>query len=179
MKDKTQPGDVLKYCPKCGSEQFLYDGSKAFKCGACGFHFFVNSACAVAAIMVNERGEILLTRRAFEPNAGMLDLPGGFVDPMETVENSLIREVKEELNLDILSFQFLASFPNQYVFSGYTVYTIDLGFVCKVRGFENMHAQDDISAFEFIHPSAIPFEEISSDSIRNIIKSYLETIAIQ
>lgn len=169
----TQPGNVLKYCPKCGSSHFLFDGSKSFKCHDCGFHFFINSACAVAAIIVNDEGNILLTRRAVEPNAGMLDLPGGFVDPMETVEDCLLREIKEELNLDITSFKYLVSFPNQYVFSGYTVYTIDLGFVCQVKSLDNMHAQDDISGYEFINPAEIDFQEVSSDSIRNIIKAYI------
>ncbi|MBK3517231.1 NUDIX hydrolase [Carboxylicivirga marina] len=172
----TQPQEVIKYCPKCGSGDFIYDGSKSFKCQTCQFHFFINSACAVAALIVNDNGELLLTRRACEPNIGMLDLPGGFVDPMERAEQSTIREIKEELNLEITEMQFIASYPNEYVFSGYTVFTIDLAFLCKVKNFDNMHAQDDISGFEFIKPDDIDFNDVSSSSIKNIINAYKKLI---
>ncbi len=169
----TKPADTIRFCPKCGSSHFNYDGVKSFKCRECGFHFFINSACAVAAVIVDDKDRILLTRRAFEPHAGMLDLPGGFVDPMESAEESLIREIKEELNLEITDMKFIASFPNEYVYSGYTVYTTDLGFACKVKTLDNMHAQDDISGFEFIPYDQVNYDEISSDSIRNIVKTYI------
>ncbi|WP_439182315.1 NUDIX hydrolase [Carboxylicivirga taeanensis] len=169
----TQPKDVIRYCAKCGSDQFTYDGTKSFRCQACGFHLFINSAAAVAAIICNAKGEILLTRRAFEPCAGMLDLPGGFVDPMETAEECVAREVKEELNLTVKSMRFIASFPNEYVFSNYSVFTTDLGFVCEVDNFDNMQAKDDVSAYEFIDSSAIDFSQISSESIRNLLRVYI------
>ncbi len=176
LKD-THPQFLLKYCPKCGSERFIYDGTKSFKCEHCKFHFFINSACAVAAIIRNKKGEVLLTRRAVEPCKGMLDLPGGFVDPMESAEASVIREIKEELNLDVISVQYIASFPNEYVFSGYSVFTTDLGFVCEVASFDNMHAKDDISGYAFIPMNEINFDAISSASIRNILKTYISKLS--
>ncbi|MCG8580668.1 MAG: NUDIX domain-containing protein [Bacteroidales bacterium] len=167
----TQPQDVIKYCPKCGSPHFIFDGSKSFKCHSCQFHFFINSACAVAAVIVNSKGEILLTRRAFDPEKGKLDLPGGFVDPMESAEESVKREIKEELNLDVIHLKYICSFPNEYIFSAFSVFTTDLGYLCEVESFENMHAKDDISGFEFIDPAKIDYREISSESISNIIKA--------
>ncbi len=172
--EATLPGNVIKYCPKCGSEEFDFDGSRSFKCRHCGFHFFINSAAAVAAIIVNDKKEVLLTRRAFEPYKGMLDLPGGFVDPGEQAEEALYREIKEELNLDVVDAKYLVSFPNEYVFSGYTVYTTDLGFLCHVRSFEGMHIQDDISGYEFVAIDEIDYESISSESIKNILKHYVD-----
>ena len=49
---ETNPKKVIKYCPKCGSSNFLFDGVKAFNCSKCQFQFFINSAAAVAAIIV-------------------------------------------------------------------------------------------------------------------------------
>jgi len=170
--NSTQPGDVIKYCPKCGSKEFIFDGSRSFKCDTCGFHFFINSSAAVAAVIVNEKGEVLLTRRAFNPGKGMLDLPGGFVDPMESAEAAIRREIKEELNLDIEEMQYLISYPNEYVFSGFSVFTIDLGFLCKVKSFEKMHVEDDISGYEFVSEKDVVFDEISSKSIGDILKFY-------
>nr|WP_321451257.1 NUDIX domain-containing protein [uncultured Carboxylicivirga sp.] len=170
--NSTQPGNVINYCPKCGSKEFIFDGSRSFKCSTCGFHFFINSSAAVAAVIVNEKGEVLLTRRAFEPCKGMLDLPGGFVDPMESAEEAIRREIKEELNLDIEEMQYLVSYPNEYVFSGYSVYTTDMGFWCKVKSFEQIHVEDDISGYEFMAEEAIDFIQISSKSIADILRFY-------
>jgi len=166
----TQPSKVIKYCPKCGSHQFLFEGERSFKCQDCTFHFFINSSAAVAGVIINTDGEILLTVRAFEPRQGYYDLPGGFVDPMESAEEALVREIKEELNLDVEQLEYLGSFPNEYVFSNYSVYTTDFGFLCQVSDFSNIHVKDDISGYKFIKPDVIDFEKISSLSIANIIK---------
>lgn len=168
----TKPEQVLKYCPKCGSASFSIEGEKSFLCTDCGFHFFINSASAVAALIENEKGELLLTVRAFEPNVGMLDLPGGFVDPMETAEQALTRELKEELNLDTIEMQYLVSYPNEYVYSGYSVFTTDLAFVCKVKGWEHLHAKDDVTDINFVTKENINWDRISAVSIRRIIETH-------
>ncbi len=170
----TKPENVLKYCPKCGSPEFAFEGQRSFLCGKCGFHFFINGAAAVAAIIENEKGELLLSVRAFNPNKGMLDLPGGFVDPNESAEGALIREVKEELNLDIIDIEFVASFPNEYIFSGFSVYTCDLAFKCKVTGWKNMHIQDDISDVVFVTKENVEWERVGAESIKKIMKVHWE-----
>lgn len=172
--DTTAPERVLKFCPKCGSADFPANADRSFKCGDCGFHFFVNAAAAVAALIVNEKGELLLTRRAIDPKKGMLDLPGGFVDPGERAEDALVREIREELNLEVAHYQFLISFPNEYVFSGFTVYTVDLAFVCHVNDFSEITWEDDISGYVFIKPEALDYREICSDSIRRIIQFFVK-----
>ena len=102
----------------------------------------------------------------------MLDLPGGFVDPLERVEEALRREIKEELNLEITSLTYLTSFPNEYIFSGFSVFTTDLAFVCQATGWENMHIQDDISDVVFVTKENIDWNNISANSIKNIIKTH-------
>ena len=56
------------------------------------------------ALILDERSKILITKRSAVENYMPLlwDIPGGSVDMGETVENALIREVKEETNIDIL-----------------------------------------------------------------------------
>lgn len=168
----TLPSKVLQFCPKCGSNKFVAQDEKSFKCDDCQFHFFVNSAAAVAAIIENSKGEVMLTVRAFAPNKGMLDLPGGFVDPNEGLEHALKRELHEELNLEVDSLKYIGSFPNQYVFSEYTVFTTDVGFHCQVSGWNKMHIQDDISDITFVSKETINWDSIASTSIKNIIRSY-------
>lgn len=105
------PLELFKYCPKCGSDKFVVNNDKSKKCKSCDFTYYFNPSAAVVAIIENQKGEILVARRAKEPAKGTLDLPGGFADLNETIEQSLIREVKEETNLDVTSFEFLFPFP--------------------------------------------------------------------
>ncbi|MGE6258403.1 NUDIX domain-containing protein [Heyndrickxia sporothermodurans] len=55
----------------------------------------------VGAVIINEDNHILLVLRKKSPEAGHWSLPGGKVDYMETIENAIIREIKEELGIDI------------------------------------------------------------------------------
>ncbi len=168
----TKPEDVLKYCPRCGASNFSFEGIHSFLCQVCSFHYFVNSAAAVAALIENEKGQLLLSVRAFEPHKGMLDLPGGFVDINESAEKAVIREIKEELNLDVTEVKFLASFPNEYVFSGYSVYTCDLAFRCKVSSWEHLQVQDDVTGVKFVSPESMDWEKIGAESIKKIIRTH-------
>jgi NADH pyrophosphatase NudC (nudix superfamily) len=169
----ARPEKVLKYCPSCGSGLFKADSAKSFKCESCGFKFFINSAAAVAAVIENEEGRILLTVRGVEPAIGTLDLPGGFVDPMESAEEALKRELKEELNLEITGLNYLVSYFNEYIYNDYSVFTTDLGYACKVKSFDNIKVDDDIADFQFFSPKDIDFNKISSNSIKKILKFYL------
>ena len=171
--DKNRPQHVYNYCPKCGSAHFIFDGNRSFTCEECKFNLYINSAAAVAAIITNNAGDILLTIRAFEPNKGAYDLPGGFIDPGETAEQALTREIKEELNLYIKDLKYLTSAPNEYVFSGLTIYTLDMGFVCRVDDFSGIHFEDDITGYEFIPADKIRDIEIPAPSIRKILDTYL------
>jgi 8-oxo-dGTP diphosphatase len=56
----------------------------------------------VDAIIRDELGRILLMERGAEPFKGTWVLPGGLVDPGETVEEACVREVMEELGLEVL-----------------------------------------------------------------------------
>lgn len=174
MFSTTHPVNVLKFCPRCGSAHFPATGNRSFKCEECSFNYFANSSAAVAVLLFNEKGELLLTRRAIEPHKGKLDLPGGFVDPMETAEQAAIREIQEELGIDIHELTYFCSFPNEYVFSGYSVFTLDLAFLAKTGSLDKMTPMDDISAFEFVKPQQIDLEELPSISMKNIIKELIQ-----
>jgi len=174
MYSNTHPVNVLKYCPRCGSAHFPATGSRSFKCDDCSFNYFVNSSAAVAVLLFNDKGELLLTRRAIEPHFGKQDLPGGFIDPMETGEQAAVREIQEELGIEINSLQYFCSFPNEYIFSGYSVFTLDLAFLAKTDSLHKMIAMDDVSSFEFHKLQDIDLEKLPSISMKNIIKELIQ-----
>ncbi len=157
------------HCPHCAAKGGFCENNYSFKCPSCGFHFFLNSAAAVTALIFDNDGKLLMTKRALEPGLGKLDLPGGFIDPNENAETALLRELMEELNIVPKSMTYYGSFPNQYVFSGVTVFTIDLVFLCTITDFSKITPTDDITDFSFIDPLDIVIDEIPFKSVRNII----------
>ena len=171
----THPRNVVNHCLKCGSPHFYArEEGVSFSCEDCGFVYFINNSAAVACLIFNPKGELMLSRRAIEPNHGMLDLPGGFVDVMETAEDAVRREISEELGISVTSMKYLTSFPNEYVFSGYSVFTLDLAFVCEAADLDKANPKDDISSIEFYDLSAVPLKELCSDSMRKIIEFYID-----
>ena len=65
---------------------------------------------AVAALILNENGDLLLVRRNSEPGKGLWSIPGGVVELGESLDQALKREVKEETGLDIKSLKLLDVF---------------------------------------------------------------------
>lgn len=56
---------------------------------------------AVAVIIADERGGILLQQRAMEPRRGLWTFPSGYVDRGEQMERAAEREVREELGMAV------------------------------------------------------------------------------
>ncbi len=165
------PLNVFRYCPKCGNRGFMPDSAKSLKCKSCGFRYFINMSASVVAIIrnKNENEKVLFTIRKNDPAAGMLDLPGGFVDPGETAENALVREISEELNLVIKKMGFIGTFTNKYLYDGIEYETLDLVYNCLEVSFDNLTAGDDVAGYVFRNPCTVKKEEIGLDSIRNIV----------
>lgn len=169
----THPKNVIKYCPRCGCDKFnTSDGGRSFYCEECNFNFYINNSAAVACLIFDKAGKLLLARRAVEPSIGKFDLPGGFIEPMESAEEAVVREIREELNVSVLKMQYLISFPNEYVFSGFSVFTLDLAFICEIDYSEQIIPGDDVAATEFVKPDDIKMEELCSKSMYNIIEYY-------
>jgi NADH pyrophosphatase NudC (nudix superfamily) len=171
MKE-THPLNVLKFCPKCGSPEFKVSGERSLKCGKCGFHFFINASAAVAALVTDGTGKLMLVTRGVEPDYGKLDLPGGFVDPGETVENAVHRELEEELGLKIKSMRYLGSAPNEYVFSGFTVFTIDFAFEVVAESLENLKPMDDILDYRFYAENEFDYDDIPAPSMKQFVNEF-------
>jgi NAD+ diphosphatase len=144
-----------------------------FVCRACDFQYFQNAAAAVMAIICDPEGQILFTRREREPAKGKLDLPGGFVDPLETAETALAREVLEETGLVVTATRFLTTFTNRYVYRGVTYYTLDLAFVCTVPDLMPLGAHDEVTETLFLAPTDIDMDEIGFESVRNVLQAFL------
>lgn len=169
--NEFHPSKVFRFCPFCGAAGvFEWNDANCFTCRNCRRRLYVNMAAAVVAVIFNASGELLLTRRKYNPAQGLLDLPGGFVNIGETAEHAVVREICEELNINISDLRFIATFPNEYVFGGMQYFTEDIVFACRATDFSTIRACDDVSSYEFMPPAQINIDGIGLKSIKNIVK---------
>ncbi len=166
----THPLSLFRFCPKCGSEHFETNDNKSKKCASCGFVYYLNPSAATVALIFNEQKQLLVCRRAQDPARGTLDLPGGFCDCFETAEEGVVREVKEETGLDVIEVQYLFTQSNRYLYSGFTVHTMDLFFICRVNSDRSPIAMDDASACYWIPVHQLNPEDFGLQSIRQGIQ---------
>ena len=168
----------LRYCPACGELAFRAVSAKQFQCSTCGFVYFQNVAAAAGAL-IEAAGQVLLVRRARDPNRGRLDVPGGFVDPGESLEQSLVRELKEELglflNLDSCGKYFCSSM-NEYFYKGTVYYSLDMFFLIKLKEQPCILPDDDVADYLWIAPDEIHLDEIAFPSVRDALRRYLSIL---
>ena len=112
---------------------------------------------------------IVLIERLNEPHG--IALPGGFVDIGEKVEDALVREMKEETNLDvnILSLQNVYSDPSR----DDRFHSVAVVYVCEAKG--KPKAMDDAKDIFVYQPKEIPLEKLVFDH-REVVEDFLKTL---
>lgn len=89
----------MKYCSNCGEEMPPAENWPR-QCSSCSRTHFKNPIPVSVVLIPTDRG-ILTVRRAVGPGVGELALPGGFVDLGETWQEAGVREVFEEIGIEI------------------------------------------------------------------------------
>jgi NAD+ diphosphatase len=99
-----------RYCGSCGQPNGDAGGELARKCPACGRVEYPRISPAMIVLITNEKGEALLAHnRNFR--AGVYSLIAGFVEAGEDLETTVIREVREEVSIDVTDIRYIASQP--------------------------------------------------------------------
>lgn len=93
----------INYCMTCGAPLALrdIDGTMRMACSAegCSFVHWGNYSIGVGALVLKD-DKVLLVRRAQEPGKGYWTNPGGYIEQLEMIHDSIVREVKEETAVD-------------------------------------------------------------------------------
>ncbi|MBL8816433.1 MAG: NUDIX domain-containing protein [Planctomyces sp.] len=182
MKKKAADRPIEKvwgFCPRCGAKASKR-GVNPFHCRECEYTHYFGPCAAVGAITTDPEGKVLLLIRGKDPGKGMYGLPGGFVDQGETVEDALRREVMEEIGLTVTDYRYLASFPNQYAYSGAVLPVMDVFFVMTVRSFDEIAVVDgEIDAWHFCHPTRRELQNMAFESNRRALELFLKQRSVR
>jgi 8-oxo-dGTP diphosphatase len=109
----------------------------------------VRYAVGVAAIVLNERGEVLLLKHTYRRGAFQWGIPGGWVKGRESMEHALARELYEETGFVIKIVRLIE------VQSGYPLPRITIVYQARITGGE-FRSSDEVSDYMFCRPDDLP-----------------------
>ncbi|OED29759.1 NAD(+) diphosphatase [Methanosphaera sp. WGK6] len=103
-----------KYCGRCGTKTKLKDTHMNLKCPNCGKSHHATIEPAVI-IGIQKDNKLLMARHSYDTKVEYA-LIAGFVEPGESIEDAVHREVKEEVGINIKNLKYIGSqswpFPN-------------------------------------------------------------------
>lgn len=103
----------FQYCPYCGAKAEMREiGDEGLipYCGSCKIPLWDMFTTSIIAAVVNECGEIALLRQNYVSTANYVCV-AGIMKPGESAEETVVREIGEELGLHAKSVEYVKSFP--------------------------------------------------------------------
>jgi NAD+ diphosphatase len=136
------------HCPRCGERMERLPGEWGRRCARCRYEHYPHLHPAVI-VMVKDGDRCLLARKAgWAPNR--YALVAGFVDNGESLEGAVVREVKEEVGVDVKDIRYVGSqnwpFPSQLM----------VGFVATYAGGELRVDPDELEDARWFPRDALP-----------------------
>lgn len=155
-----------RFCGRCGEQTELARGERARKCPACGLLNFPR--LSPATITVVTRGEEALLARGRAFGGPMYSALAGFVEPGESLEQCVAREVKEEVGVDITNIRYFGSqpwpFPNSLM----------LGFHADYAGGEIVCQESEIVDAQWFTRDNLPNMPGGMSISRWLIDAWIE-----
>lgn len=126
-----------QFCGHCGAETFSRANERAKECPQCGLISYPRISPAI--IVLVQRHEQLLLARSLRQPSNMYSVLAGFVEPGETLEEAVVREIHEEVGLEIQNLHYFGSQPWPYPNS------LMIAFTCEYAGGEIAIARDEMA----------------------------------
>lgn len=161
----------MNYCRRCGSK-LKNTHDHIYKCGN-GHTIYANASPATALVLINESWEIATIVRSIEPGKGKLDFPGGFCDGNESAEESVYREVEEEVGVkrsEYSELSYLNSGIDLYSFGNETIPVSSVMFLARCKNDVKLQANDDALEAEFIPINDINIDDVYFDTLKESLR---------
>lgn len=153
---------TVRFCPACAQPLAPVDGSWGVGC-ACGQTFYPPVSPAII-VLIHDGDRALLTTK---PGWGKrYSLVAGFVEPGETFEECVVREVREEVGVEVGAVRYVASqqwpFPHQ----------IMVGFMAQYRGGEIAIDATELAHADWFSRAELPELPLPFTISRQIIERW-------
>ncbi len=159
-----------QYCGKCGAETSLHERDRATYCDPCREFYYPRLSPSIITLV--HRGEELLLARNHRFPDGMYSTLAGFVEPGESIEETLVREVKEEVGINVGQLEYLGSqpwpFPNSLM----------LGFLAEYESGDFVLQEEEIADAQWFHYTDLPQIPGKVAISRWIIDTYLSRLGV-
>ncbi|MEM1319774.1 MAG: NUDIX hydrolase [Bacteroidota bacterium] len=160
----------MKFCSNCGHPVVFKavpgDTHMRFVCESCNTIHYQNPNVVAGCLPLWE-DKVLLCRRAIEPRLGFWNVPGGYLENGESVEEGAVREVMEEActHVDITGLHMVYSIP--HINQVYMHFLGDLKQLDFAPGIESLEVQ-------LFREEDIPWEEIAFGSSVFTLRRFFE-----
>ncbi len=156
-----------QFCGRCGQPMEVDAAERAMRCRPCRVINYPRiSPCII--VLVTRGEELLLARNANFPRP-MYSTLAGFIEAGETAEDTLVREVKEEVGVDVDNLRYFRSqswpFPSQLM----------LGFFADYAGGDIVCDPSEIADARWFHYRALPQVPPPSSVAGQLIQHYVNS----
>jgi ADP-ribose pyrophosphatase YjhB (NUDIX family) len=159
--------DGWRLCPRCGGA--LERSDDRARCPGCGAVYYASSKATACALCVDERGRVLLARRAIEPFKDRWDLPGGFLQEGEHPLDALRRELTEEAGLEVEPLDFVGVWIDRYPYETHTASTLNLYWTARILA-GSPKAADDVAELAWFRLDELPADNELAFHIADVLR---------
>ncbi len=154
-----------RFCGRCGTPTQQVPGERCMRCPSCALDSYARISPSMI-VLVTRGDEVLLARSPrFVP--GVYSTLAGFVEPGESAEECVVREVREEVGIEVGNLRYLGSqgwpFPHSLM----------LGFHAEYVGGEIVPQVDEIEDARWFHIEQLPPLPMTRSIARYLIDLYV------
>jgi len=155
-----------RFCGHCATALQQVPYQRCMRCPACGQEHYPRISPSMIVLVT--RGDDILLARSPRFVAGMYSTLAGFAEPGESIEHCVVREVREEVALEISNLRYQGSqswpFPHSLM----------LGFHADWAGGEIVRQQDEIEDAQWFSIHQLPKLPMPQSIARQLIESYIK-----
>jgi NAD+ diphosphatase len=157
-----------RFCGRCAAPTTSVAGERAMRCPDCGLLAYPRLAPAVI-VLVQRGREVLLARNA-RFRGRMYSTVAGFVEPGETLEETVHREVAEEVGVQLKGLRYFSSQPWPFPHS------LMVGFVAEWAAGDIEVDGEEIAEAAWFTPEGLPDIPPPLSIARRLIDAWLDEV---
>ncbi len=157
----------FKYCGRCGQKTERKEDEHVRLCSKCNLMSYPRISPATIVAVVKD-GQVLLARGVNFPNKKMFSVLAGFVEPDETLEDCVKREVFEETGIHVKNIKYFKSQPWPFPDS------LMIGFTAEYESGELVTDQEEILEASWFSPDNLPLIPSKYTIARDLIDWFVE-----